>query len=60
MISVPRPAMFVAMVTAPARGIVGPAGHQERERCRQIALTDTWERSAAAWLDVIEKESPSQ
>ncbi len=33
---------------------------QERERCRQIALTDTWERSAAAWLDVIEKESPSQ
>ncbi len=30
---------------------------QERQRCRQIALTDTWERSAATWLDVIEADS---
>lgn len=27
---------------------------QERDRCREIATKDTWERSAAAWLEVIE------
>jgi len=30
---------------------------QECARCRQIALNDTWERSAAAWLDVIEADA---
>jgi glycosyltransferase involved in cell wall biosynthesis len=30
---------------------------QERQRCRASAIDDTWERSAAAWLDVIEVNS---
>jgi glycosyltransferase involved in cell wall biosynthesis len=30
---------------------------RERERCRASAKGDTWERSAAAWLEVIEAKS---